>query len=188
MRRHMVKKIISQEMRDKIIDMYRNGTEISTICTETKLSERTIYRVVNKALSEKKEKSNPEDGSNIPTKPEKEKERPLDVNLKRRTEQKIVEYGSDVILQDFKLEMRMARILHEKELKYRTSIENLGMSWETYVSKSLDWAYNLVLQTWEEEVQYMVTRDDLEKMAIVQQVYNGSAPANPETREDDINE
>jgi transposase len=188
MRRRMAKKIISQELKDKIIDMYRNGTEISTIATETKLSERTIYRVVNKALSEKKKKSDSEDEPNIPIKPEKEKERPLDQNLKRRTEQKIVEYGSDVILQDFKLEMRMARILHEKELKYRTSIENLGMNWETFVTKSLDWGYNLVLQTWEDEVQYMVTRDDLEKMAIVQQVYSGSLPANTETREDDINE
>jgi len=57
----MAKKIISQELKDKIIDMYRNGTEIGTIGTETKLSERTVYRVV-KSLGEKPEKSNPEDG------------------------------------------------------------------------------------------------------------------------------
>jgi len=35
----MAKQIISQELKDKIIDMYRNGTEISTIGTATKLSD-----------------------------------------------------------------------------------------------------------------------------------------------------
>ena len=174
---------ISPDEKNKIIQMYNDGKRYSEIGKTMNISEKTVSRIIKKSLTQGEIKER-----EPPVTEKKETERPLDQNLKRRTEQKIVEYGSDVILQDFKLEMRMARVLHEKELKYRTSIENLGMSWETYVSKALDWAYNLVLQTWEEEVQYMVTRDDLEKMAIVQQVYNGSAPANPETREDDINE
>jgi len=174
---------MNQDEKNKIIQMYKDGKRYFEIANEMKISEKTVSRIIKKSLTQGEIKER-----DPPVTEKKETERPLDQNLKRRTEQKIVEYGSDVILQDFKLEMRMARILHEKELKYRTSIENLGMHWETFVTKSLDWAYALVLQTWEEEVQYMVTRDDLEKMAIVQQVYNGSVPANTETREDDINE
>jgi len=47
-----------------------------------------------------------------------------------------------------------------------------------------DWGYNLVLKTWEEEVQYMVTQEDLQKMAILQQVLKGE-PA-PGAGEDDM--
>jgi len=176
-------KPINQDEKKKIIQMYNDGKRYSEIAKTMKISEKTVSRIIKKSLTQGEIKER-----EPPVTEKKETERPLDQNLKRRTEQKIVEYGSDVILQDFKLEMRMARVLHEKELKYRTSIENLGMNWETFVTKALDWGYNLVLQTWEEEVQYMVTRDDLEKMAIVQQVYNGSVPANTETRENDINE
>jgi hypothetical protein len=163
--------------------MYRNGTEISTIGTETKLSERTIYRVV-KSLGEKPEKSNPEDGIDMATKPEQEKERPLDVNLKRRTEQKIVEYSSDVLLRDFKLEMVIARVLHEKELRYRASVEEMGMRWETFVRHSMDLGYELIKQTWEDEVQYMVTIEDLQTGAIIK----ASADGTEQKKEEGVNE
>ena len=91
----MVKKIISPELKDKIIDMYRIGTPYSEIGTETELSERTIYRIVGESIDEGKVKERSDEPETTTKKQEQEKERPLDVNLKRRTEQKIVEYSSD---------------------------------------------------------------------------------------------
>lgn len=153
-------KKLSQEDKDRIKKLLQEGKKSEEIAEETGISISTIKRI-RKVNSDTIPKTKKQETAPV--------EHPIDKGLKKRSEQKIVEYSSDVILQDFKLEMKTARVLHKKELQYRQEVENMGLTWEQFIEAAIDSGINLARQA-NEELKLEVTVDDLQKAVILKNV------------------
>jgi AAA15 family ATPase/GTPase len=168
------------ETKKKIIELYQQNKTYEQIGKATKKSYKTVSRTIHDAIDQGEitQRKDAQDDSEHEAQKKRAAdvpERPIDKGLQRRAEQKIIEYGSDAILADFKVEMRIARILHEKELKYRTSVETMGVQWESFMGYAIDWGYDLLVQAWK-KVRYEVSMQDIERMAILNGIERGLMP------------
>ena len=149
---------ITPEKKAEVMEMLQNGIKHKQIKEETGISLRSIEKI-SQELKKSTGSSGKVDQENVPA-------HPIDKLLQRRSEQKIVEYSSDVILRDFKLEMEAARVLHQMELKYRQTIENIGLDWNDFLEIAIDRGYELILKA-HERISTRVTFQNLESAMLL---------------------
>jgi hypothetical protein len=65
--------------------------------------------------------------------------------------------------------MKVARVLHGKELKYRSIIESRGISSETFINTAIETGYMLAMATIDEMAQE-ITLEDLTKAKIISSI------------------
>jgi transposase len=89
----MAREPVSQEKKDEILKLYRKNKTYAEIHKHPGIAKSAIQRIIREAkkagLIEKRVRD--QSGEDKPKKATKEKERPLDTNLRKRTEQKVVE-------------------------------------------------------------------------------------------------
>ena len=176
--------------RNQIILLAKGGSSITEIATALKVSRPTVYKVVNLAMAEIKQKAqenlernlretesppaleqgneNAEEDPPTPegkTNPDKEKKGIQDRIMSQAQKTFAVKAGSSLgqdLTEDLERYLASARVVKRYELIQRAEIEDLGIKWEDYLSWIFEKGYAAIQQ----EIYNQLQEENRKAMAV----------------------
>ncbi len=181
---------LTEMQRNQIILLAKGGSSITEIATALKVSRPTVYKVVNLAMAEIKQKAqenlernlretesppaleqgneNAEEDPPTPewkTNPDKEKKGIQDRIMSQAQKTFAVKAGSSLgqdLTEDLERYLASARVVKRYELIQRAEIEDLGIKWEDYLSWIFEKGYAAIQQ----EIYNQLQEENRKAMAV----------------------